>query len=360
MAYLKRNYKYLNGTKIPYSYRVHFSLPAGKYHITLRGITDKKIANQLKSKANTIEQRAILFPNDKDWLQEMYITLGRLDKVPEYNTLIPTIKVGFQQMIAEKIRDKECNSKQTLETYSSGLKLLIDTTGDILVNQISAMHEPKYHAVTEKNKWADTTINIRSRVVMMFFKWCLAKEYINKIPFTIKQRTVPLKENHWIPQADFDTILSHMPNQYAVWCKVAYYTGLRLCELRTNPEHRLFHTIKRVDDAWQLDVRGKGGRRRLNILPDWLYPDYKIMISKQYHHHTISKHFKKACRLAGFDTHYFHEIRHSCGSNLLLNKVDFFTVSKVMGHSNPKTTIRYTNDITLGWEKLLETQRTEA
>ena len=48
MAYLKRNYKYLNGTKIPYSYRVHFSLPAGKYHITLRGITDKKIANQLK------------------------------------------------------------------------------------------------------------------------------------------------------------------------------------------------------------------------------------------------------------------------------------------------------------------------
>jgi len=28
--------------------------------------------------------------------------------------------------------------------------------------------------------------------------------------------------------------------------------------------------------------------------------------------------------------------------------------------SNPKTTIRYTNDITLGWEKLLETQRTEA
>lgn len=357
MAYIKRNYKYINGTKIPYSYRVHFSLPAGKFGITLKGITDKKVANQFKSKAIIIEQRALLYPNDKDWLREMYVTLGRYDKVPDYNTLIPTIRVGFQQMIDEKLRDKDCNSSKTLESYRGGLLLLLEVTGDIAVNQISAMHEPKYHSITKKKEWTDTTINIRSRNVMMFFKWCLSKEYIKKIPFTIKQRRVPLKENRWINKADFDKITSYMPSEYAVWCQIAYKTGLRLCELRTNQNNRLFHTISKVDNVWQLDVRGKGGKRRLVILRDSLYEDYKKMIAVQYHEHTISGHFKKACRLAGLPDHYFHEIRHSACSNRLLEGVDFFTVSKEMGHSNPKTTIRYSNDIQLGWEKLLETHR---
>ena len=194
MAYIKRNHKYLNGTKIPYSYRVHFSLPAGKFGITLKGITDKKVANQFKSKAIIIEQRALLYPNDKDWLREMYVTLGRYDKVPDYNTLIPTIRVGFQQMIDEKLRDKDCNSSKTLESYRGGLLLLLEVTGDIPVNQISAMHEPKYHSITKKKEWTDTTINIRSRNVMMFFKWCLSKEYIKKIPFTIKQRRLSIED----------------------------------------------------------------------------------------------------------------------------------------------------------------------
>jgi integrase len=37
----------------------------------------------------------------------------------------------------------------------------------------------------------------------------------------------------------------------------------------------------------------------------------------------------------------FHDLRHSCASILVAHGIDLYTIGKILGHANPKTTARY-------------------
>jgi integrase len=55
-----------------------------------------------------------------------------------------------------------------------------------------------------------------------------------------------------------------------------------------------------------------------------------------------NKTLKKWVKRAGIDkTITWHNLRHSFGTNLILNRVDLLTTAKLMGHSSTKHTIRY-------------------
>ncbi len=56
----------------------------------------------------------------------------------------------------------------------------------------------------------------------------------------------------------------------------------------------------------------------------------------------ISKRFKKYIRKAGLDERFtFHSLRHTFASHLVQNGVSLYIVSKLLGHSNLKTTEVY-------------------
>ena len=88
MAYLKQN----SNSRGFFSWSVIVNLSVGKHRITLKGITDKRLATRFKNKAIEIETKSKLFPDNKDWLKETYIALGRADLIPNVNHLIPRIK----------------------------------------------------------------------------------------------------------------------------------------------------------------------------------------------------------------------------------------------------------------------------
>lgn len=68
----------------------------------------------------------------------------------------------------------------------------------------------------------------------------------------------------------------------------------------------------------------------------------------------VSKQFKKAVRLAGFDDSiHFHSIRHSFASNLVQNDVPIYTVQKLLGHSSVTTTEIYSHLNTSELEKAI-------
>ncbi|MGH8121299.1 MAG: tyrosine-type recombinase/integrase [Rudaea sp.] len=51
--------------------------------------------------------------------------------------------------------------------------------------------------------------------------------------------------------------------------------------------------------------------------------------------------FRRAREAAGMPHVRFHDLRHSCASILLASGADLFTISKILGHANSKTTERY-------------------
>jgi len=55
----------------------------------------------------------------------------------------------------------------------------------------------------------------------------------------------------------------------------------------------------------------------------------------------VQKSMDRVCSKAGIDDFTFHGTRHTFGSHLVMEGVDLVTVSKLMGHTNIKMTMRY-------------------
>ena len=265
-------------------------------------------------------------------------------------------------MIESKKMYGVITSQQITDCYSYACKLMIEILGNVKINQIVKSHQPKIESYLHKNYDSAHTINIRVRNMMQFLNWCVEQEYIDKLPFKIKQIKTTDKTQSWIKPDVFKEIVSGMGLEYRAYCEVAYHTGLRLRELNTNPSNKAYrgkyHTLKRVEsngiNLWQIEVVGKGNKTERIILPDAVKPMYDVMIRNEYHPTTISKKFKDACIKAGLPHLRFHDIRHSFCSNLSLKTTDAYLLQNVMRHSSLQTTQNYLNDTQLKWSKQVE------
>lgn len=57
----------------------------------------------------------------------------------------------------------------------------------------------------------------------------------------------------------------------------------------------------------------------------------------------VSMKFIRACRVAGVENFSIHSLRHTYASFLRLNGADLFDIQKLLGHSDPRMTQRYTH-----------------
>ncbi|MCZ3110860.1 tyrosine-type recombinase/integrase, partial [Acinetobacter baumannii] len=56
---------------------------------------------------------------------------------------------------------------------------------------------------------------------------------------------------------------------------------------------------------------------------------------------TIQANFRKARERAGLDNLHLHDLRHSAASELINAGVDLYTVGRVLGHKDSRSTQRY-------------------
>lgn len=59
------------------------------------------------------------------------------------------------------------------------------------------------------------------------------------------------------------------------------------------------------------------------------------------HIKNVRKSFIRACDDAGIEKLRFHDLRHCCATKMVEAGVDLVTVSKILGHSDIKMTMRY-------------------
>jgi integrase len=112
--------------------------------------------------------------------------------------------------------------------------------------------------------------------------------------------------------------------------RIAFYSGMRLSEiLRAEPR----------GTAWVLQDSKNGNPR---IVP--IHPRVAVCarsFEREGPKITIQRAWERARAKVGLRHVHFHDLRHSAASELIRQGVDLFTVGRILGHSDSRSTARY-------------------
>lgn len=114
--------------------------------------------------------------------------------------------------------------------------------------------------------------------------------------------------------------------------RVAFYTGLRLGEIlrvHVDPKARTLH----LADTKNGDRRSIPAHRRIATCLRYL----PLAASRN----TLQAGYRRARAKAEMGDVRFHDLRHSAASEMVNAGVDLYTVGRVLGHRDPRSTQRY-------------------
>ncbi len=113
--------------------------------------------------------------------------------------------------------------------------------------------------------------------------------------------------------------------------RIAFYSGMRLSEI--------LRARTRVD-CWVLDDTKNGSPRIVPIHPKVAVCARRFVPAPKI---TIQRCWQKARAKAGaaFAGLHFHDLRHSAASELINADVDLYTVGRILGHKDSRSTQRY-------------------
>jgi len=362
MSQLYRNSSYLNGKRIFGNYSIRVSLPKSRITIPL-GHKDKRKANAVQVAVNQIERDSVRYP-DKDYTSDIYTVCSYTPKV---EVQIYKFEKLFMRMIRLKAKDEVISErtkeiiigkKNTKGIITGGVypMFLKDIFGRLDIRDINNAHKDKlidklnkgYMKSGIRHQYSTSSINMIYRNLNTFLNWLVEEQYLDRVPFRLKQKKVSkLGQKKWIKPSVFDEICKYAHSSDIAYFKIAYHTGLRLRELRTqeliksSSSIKLYHTLKREEGCYWIVVNGKGGKVKEIPLMDSLMKYYKIMISNPKCSRTITKNFKTACRLAGYEHFHFHNLRTSFISNLAINNTNPKVIKELARHSDLKITSQH-------------------
>jgi integrase len=114
--------------------------------------------------------------------------------------------------------------------------------------------------------------------------------------------------------------------------RVGFYTGMRLGEMLS----------VEVNDGLLIMPKTKNGDRR--AIP--AHPRIAHLLKHlplEAKKHTIQVAFERARARVGLGHVHFHDLRHSSASEMVNAGIDLYTVGKVLGHRDPRSTARYSH-----------------
>jgi len=275
----------------------------------------------------------------------------------------------------EYLEIEQNRSQKTIANYDHYLTRLIDFAGDISVADINPELIRKWRLWLNRlgsntsDELSALTLNYHLIALRSFLKFC-AKRNIDAISAdkielarTRRKQVTFLNEDELeslFAQPKIDTIIGLRDRAIL---ELLFASGLRVSELVGLDRGHI--NLKRREFM----VRGKGQKDRLVFVSqsaaDWLEkylekrPDNakplfirysgikKVDLSGNYQRLTarsIQRMIARYALLAGITKHVSpHTMRHSFGTDLLMNGADLRTVQVMLGHSNISTTQIYTH-----------------
>lgn len=316
------------------NFRVRLVLPYSKKTKTFTtGTSIRNIAEKILERVNIIEKMA---------KAENGAIIALYNDLKGDNGLIESVnkELGNEYIItlSSAIEDylDECKLRVSINTVKSYKLALRDLCNALRANtRLSELTKSDYSIILSylKERYNDTTVNIRLRGIRAFLRWLVENEYLIKMPFTIKQLKLKERLPKFITPDELKSIYANTANPLLVSIfKVYEGTGMRLSELNTSKLEGNF-----------IRVIGKGDKERLIPLPKSLLSDYQIAMAANYKTDRISKGFTEAVRKANIQGNKsLHSLRHTFALKKLVELGEKHLVQELLGHSSVTVTEMYT------------------
>ena len=316
------------------NFRVRLVLPNSKRTKTFStGTSNRKIAEKFLDRINTIEKLA---KAENGAIIALYNDLkGDSGLVESINKELGNeYTITLSRAVDDYLDD--CKLRVSINTVKSYKLALRDLCGALKKStRLSELTKADYSITLSylKDRFNDTTVNIRLRGIRAFLKWLVENEYINKMPFTIKQLKLKERLPKFITPQELKLIYKNTIDPLLLsHFKVYVGTGMRLSELKSS-----------ILEGNFIRVIGKGNKERLIPIPCDLIEDYQITMAANYKTDRISKGFTESVRKAkirGKKT--LHSLRHTFALQKLVELGQKHLVQELLGHSSVTVTEIYT------------------
>ncbi|MGH7233821.1 MAG: site-specific tyrosine recombinase/integron integrase [Candidatus Saccharimonadales bacterium] len=275
----------------------------------------------------------------------------------------------------EYLEIEQNRSQRTIANYDHYLTRLIDFAGDVSVEAVDSEMVRKWRlwlnrlGTNTSDELNPATINYHLIALRSFLKFCAKRDITALNPAKIELARTKRKQVTFLNEEELESLFAQPKTNTIVGLRdraileLLFASGLRVSELvGLNRDHI---NLKRREFM----VRGKGEKDRLVFVSveaaNWieqylakrndntkpLFIRYsgskKVDLSGNYTRLTarsVQRLIARYALLAGITKHVSpHTMRHSFGTDLLMNGADLRTVQVMLGHSNISTTQIYTH-----------------
>lgn len=260
-----------------------------------------------------------------------------------------TLSTLFEEYLKDYLPERKPSSRHT---WLSHARILVAELGDREIHTITE-RDLRFWIDQTRGRLRPATINHRLSFLRLAFAWALHAELLVANPAArTKAPTGPNARYRYLSADEEVRLLGVMPARAFALVRFAILTGLRRLEIfHLCPEH--------ID--WQreqlLVADSKTGRQR--IIP--LHPEAMIALlywksrggawifepglnqAKRWvaAAQWVDRWFRPSLLAAGIEGFRFHDLRHTFASRLVEQGVPLFTVQQLLGHTDPKMTMRY-------------------
>jgi len=266
-------------------------------------------------------------------------------KLIELTGKAPVISKFADQYLQSR---QNTRSENTLRIDSDAFKKLLEYTGDIPLNHLSAYKCEQFIEHLLKKGFNPTTVNIIIRALKAAFNKAVKWDIIDKSPFRNVQQ-IPVKNA--LPRAltlsEVKALLQVIKDQeFKEYVYTCLYTGAR----RTEVAKLRWEDIKNLDQTtWVITFRKTKDENKVipmaeNLKKILFYRKKDIgPVFPRYYRDPkqASRDFRKYADMAGIKNK-LHDLRHTCATFMVLNKVPLRKIQEILGHTTIKTTEIYT------------------
>jgi integrase len=270
-----------------------------------------------------------------------------LEKLPGGKNKLSDLKAKVMAEHCVKLCPKAAS------TYDKAFRLFIGAVGDRCLTEVSVRQITEYKQERLAKGVRPATVNRELASIGKAFNIARNEwEWIRENPFS---RVPKERENNtryrWLREEEEKPLLTACPEWLQDVVIFAIYTGMRMGEiinlewenvdlnrrsvvlLKTKTKHP--RSIPLCSKSYEILCRRRQlGNQQVNTV--FLNGNaWRIEQSK------LGKQFRTALEQAGIKDLRFHDLRHTFGTRLAQKGADLFHISKLMGHQNISTTMRY-------------------
>lgn len=228
---------------------------------------------------------------------------------------------------------------------------------DLLFRKIKAIHIEEYINNRIKAKKKHSTINREFTILKAMFNKAIHWGYLSQNPTkNIKKLPdITKKLPRFLSLEEINAVLKECPSWFYNIIVTLILTGIRIGELVNLTRNDINFKQRRIHiqskDGWTpktYEIRTIPMHPLVMDILKKLPKNTKYVFTSPKGHKLIGgnlqkRYFKKITNKLGLKDVTIHTLRHTFASHLVMKGVDILTVSKLLGHSDIKTTMIYSH-----------------